>query len=158
MDLLDIFLDLLSKVAVGAVIAFIASYITIRLSLKRFHSEKWWEKKAEAYSAIIESLHNMKRYCDVEIDAKLLDRKLPEDRKNELLLKSGKAHDELKKRIDIGQFVISEKAVAQLIEFEKVYMKASDAQSWYEHLEERWVAIDDTLKRMRDIAKADLRG
>ena len=50
---MDTFLNLLSQITVGAIIAIVASYITVQLSLRPFYSEKWWEKKAEAYAAIL---------------------------------------------------------------------------------------------------------
>jgi hypothetical protein len=39
------------------------------LSLRRFYREKWWERKIAAYTAIMESLHHMKRDLDVSYDA-----------------------------------------------------------------------------------------
>ena len=42
------------------VIAMLASLVTVHLSLWRFHREKLWEKKLEAYTAIIKSLHHLK--------------------------------------------------------------------------------------------------
>jgi len=158
MNLSDTLIDLIPKIVVGAITAVIASYITVRLSLKRFYSEKWWEKKAEAYSAIIESLHHMKRYFDDVLEAEMSARKMPEDRKQELAQKSSKAHDELKKRIDIGHFVLSKEAVAELAAFEKAYLSVQDNPNWFEFLEMSWATINNTLKRMRDIAKADLQG
>ena len=46
------------------VIALVTAYVTVRLSLKQFYSQRWWEKKAEAYSAIIHSLYQMKAYVE----------------------------------------------------------------------------------------------
>ena len=162
METSDPLLDLLSKIAIGAVIAIVASIITAiitaRLALRRFYSEKWWEKKAEAYSAIIESLHHMKRYYDEELHAAMAGREVPEDREKVLVEESRKAHDELKKRIDIGQFVLSEEAVVELAAFEKALKNATNTQIWSEYIIASRDAIDDTLQRMRSIARADLKG
>jgi hypothetical protein len=155
---MDALLDLSLKIAVGAATAFIASYITVRLSLKRFYSQKWWEKKADAYSAIIESLHHMKRYFGEELDAIYESRELSEDHETELKRKAEKSHDELRKRADMGHFVLSEEAVAQLATFEKKYNEARDADSWHDFMEYCWAATDTALNRMRDIAKTDLKG
>ncbi len=155
---MDTFLELSSQIAVGGITAVIASYITVRLSLRRFYSEKWWEKKAEAYSAILEALHYMKRHFDENLDAEMMAREIPEDRMQDLQEKFQKAFDELTKRIDIGQFVLSDEAVAELSSFQKAYDKASEAESWDQYLEKSWVAINNALTRMRTVAKTDLKG
>ncbi len=63
------------------VTAVIASWIAARLSLKRFVSEKWWKKKAEAYAAILESLHYLKRDFEKDLDATQTGREVPENRR-----------------------------------------------------------------------------
>ena len=45
-------------------ISVLVAIITVKLSLKKFRSEKWWEKKVEVYSKIIDALHHLKNYCD----------------------------------------------------------------------------------------------
>ena len=94
---MDTVLKIASQVADGAITAVIASYVTVRLSLRRFYSEKWWEKKAEAYAAILEALHYMKRCFDEDYEAEVAGREVPEERKKELHEKYHSADDELKK-------------------------------------------------------------
>lgn len=43
------------------------SYLTVYFALRRFRSERWWDRKADAYSRIIESLHHMTVYCEMEL-------------------------------------------------------------------------------------------
>lgn len=49
-------------------IAVVTAWFTVRFSLKQFYSQKWWEKRWEAYVTIIECLHHMKRLFSVEIE------------------------------------------------------------------------------------------
>ena len=155
---MDTFLELSSQIAVGGITAVIASYLTVWLSLRRFYSEKWWEKKAEAYSTTLDALHYMKRFFDENLNAQMMHRGLPEDRNQDLNKKFHKAYDELKKRIDIGQFVLSDEAVAALSAFQTEYNKAKDAESLVEYFDESWGATEHALKQMRAIARADLKG
>src|SRR5438094_5124193 len=46
----------------GLFIAAVTSILTVRLALWRFHSEKWWERKAELYSRLMEALFDMHSY------------------------------------------------------------------------------------------------
>jgi hypothetical protein len=43
----------------GLLIAIVTSFLTVRLAVWRFHSEKWWEKKAEIYAKLLEALFDM---------------------------------------------------------------------------------------------------
>jgi hypothetical protein len=44
----------------GIVVAITTSLIAVKLALRRFYSEKWWEQKLSAYTRIIEALSQMK--------------------------------------------------------------------------------------------------
>jgi hypothetical protein len=54
---------------IAASLAFAASIIATVVSiynarLRRFVSERWWERKADAYTRIVESLSALVDYCD----------------------------------------------------------------------------------------------
>ena len=57
------------RISVAIVTAIVASWITLQFARKRFVSEKLWEKRAEAYGAILEALHDMKRTYDEDLNA-----------------------------------------------------------------------------------------
>ena len=44
-------------------VAIITAMLTSKLSLKRFYSQRWWERKSNNYTSILESLHHMKKFC-----------------------------------------------------------------------------------------------
>ena len=46
----------------GVIVSIITAYVTVQLSMKQFYSQRWWEKKAEAYSHIIEHLSYLQFY------------------------------------------------------------------------------------------------
>jgi len=54
----DIFIYLISAL----IVSIITAYLTVKFSIKQFYSQKWWEKKAEAYSNIIEKLSYLQYY------------------------------------------------------------------------------------------------
>ncbi len=60
--------DLVIKYLPSLIIAIITAIITVHLSLRRFHSEQWWVRKADSYSKIVESLHEIKTYCEDQIE------------------------------------------------------------------------------------------
>ena len=52
------------KFLVGIAIAILSSFITVRLSLARFRSEKWWEKKVTSYEKVIEAFYFSKKFTN----------------------------------------------------------------------------------------------
>jgi hypothetical protein len=48
----------------AAITASLAAWLTATLALRRFRSEKVWERKAEAYTATFQALHTMSRWYD----------------------------------------------------------------------------------------------
>ncbi len=77
---------------------------------------------------------------------------------DELKQKYHEASDELDKRIDIGQFILSEEAAAELSDLIKNLAKARDSDDWTDYIIRSYEATNNTLKRMRAIAKSDLKG
>ena len=52
----------------GSIVAAIVSaWITARLSLRKFYSEKQWERKFAAYSNIIEAMHHIREHADTNL-------------------------------------------------------------------------------------------
>ena len=51
------------------IIAVVAAVVTVRLSLSNFYSQKWWEKKAEVYFTLIESLGDIRHGIELELRA-----------------------------------------------------------------------------------------
>ena len=150
-------LGFLSQIVAGVVIAMVTAVVTVRLSLRSFYSERWWERKAEAYTAVIESLHHMKRYDDTMLELTYEGRELAEERKNELLERSQKAYDEFKRLMDVGSFVLAPDAMEELRTLEKEFRKAGNAQTWHDHLEISLAATQVCLDNLRQIGRKDLK-
>ena len=81
---------LLAQFLLSVFTAVVTSITTVWLSLRRFYSEKWWERKVAAYTAIIKSLHHMKRDIEENMSAEERGRELSEERKAELAKSIGK--------------------------------------------------------------------
>jgi hypothetical protein len=141
----------------GIVIAAVSSWITVQLSLKRFRSERWWERKAQAYEKIIGALHDSKAFADKHLEAEYSGRKIAEEKDKELRARSKVAHEEIEKAIDTGSFLLSDEALSRLKQYQKDMEKASDTQMWFEYLEGDLAATSNCLKDLIQIAKKDLR-
>jgi hypothetical protein len=48
----------LSSLLPSLIVGICTAIFSVRLALRRFHAERWWERKAEAYSQIEEALYS----------------------------------------------------------------------------------------------------
>lgn len=145
-----------STLASGVFIALVSSFVTVRLSLRKFRTEKWWERKADTYSKIIEALYQSKRFTDRHLGEAFGERTISEDHKSELLAAAHVASAEIERITNVGAFLLSEKAMARLAQYEKAQKHASDTRDWGEYLERDWEAVSTCLTDMIAIAKEDL--
>jgi hypothetical protein len=139
------------------IIAAITSWITVRLTLKQFYSQRWWERKAEAYTRIIEALYHVKNNLQRLLDATERGTEIQEDRRKELAFKSSESYEEIYKAEGIGAFVISKSASRILTELRSNLEKEKSVPSWYTYLDESLFYVNECLKELRIEAKRDLK-
>lgn len=72
-------MELFLKFLVGIAIASLSSWITVNLSLKRFRTEKWWEKKSEVYASLLGTLHDSKAFSEENIQALSKNKELTDE-------------------------------------------------------------------------------
>jgi hypothetical protein len=56
--------EFVSTLISNVFIALVSSLFAVYFSLRRFRSEKWWERRAETYERIIEALYHLRRLLD----------------------------------------------------------------------------------------------
>src|SRR3989442_842823 len=88
--------------AVGAV------YLTAQLALRKFYSEKWWERKANTYVQIIEALYDLLQYCEIKRADYGDGAGYSEEKLKEFSERYSRAYWEVKKATDIAFFVSPE--------------------------------------------------
>lgn len=138
-------------------VAVLSALLAARLALMRFRSEKWWERKLVAYTAIIESLHHLKEDFGNDIDAEMGLRQRPpkhSDEEKASIVRFRNARAELSKLADMGEFLISTQATAALQALERELNKSHD--QYFDHLESGYVAVRDCLTTIKPLARDDL--
>jgi hypothetical protein len=153
MDQLGSLLSFISSL----IVAVITANLTVRLALKRFYAEKWWERKATAYNSIIEALHHVREHADTNLHFSLTQRDLPEKSDQELTDKLETAMAELRKQLDVGDFLLSDEAVAAMNKLMNGLDKSTRTTCWQEHLQLKVDAVDSCLAEMRLMARKDLK-
>ena len=149
---MEIFLKILSGVAIAG----LSSWITVHLSLKRFRTEKWWEKKTQAYSNLLGVIHDAKAFAEKNLQAEYRSRELSEEEDKDLRAKSQAAEAEIYRAMDVGAFYFSQEAIECLKQYKKESSEAGQDNSWVLYLQEDLDATNKCLSAMIEIARKDL--
>ena len=91
-----------------------AAFFSARWAVRRAFEERWWARKEQAYSEIIEALHDLLRYSTFEADRYLSRDSGDHPKREEFAVRYGEAYWKVQKMTDIGAFVICEDA-AQIL-------------------------------------------
>ena len=156
-------MELVSQFAVPILIAVITSFVTVRLSVRAFSSQRWWERKADAYSSVINALSQELAEAWRILDAEerrqtgapdglpaLLGEAEARTRRREAQLRLHEAASE-------GAFFISESA-AKHLEKLRVALAGIDIPGGglYEHVDAEYTVLNTCLTAIRECARRDL--
>lgn len=150
-------LALLAGGAAGVAVlaAWLSARVTVRLSTRQFQSERWWERKADAYSALVHALHNMRGYVETLREVHAGDAAaFPED---QLRIQWRHGRDELARVASQHAFVIAGDAAEELTRLHGELRYGANGRPHAESLGGESDAIARTLTRVREIASRDLR-
>lgn len=150
---MDIFINIISGVAIAS----FSSWITVRLSLERFRTEKWWEKKAEAYSNLLGAIHDAKAFAEENLQALSRGRNLTDEEDVELRLRSKKSEADIYRSMDVGAFYFSQETLECLKKYKQASSEAGKDNDWILYLTEDFDSTDRCLKSMVEIARKDLK-
>ena len=147
----------LPGLATSLVIAVVTSLLTVRLALQRFRRERWWDRKAESYSRIVEALHGLVDFYEVSFDDHISHRERNEDQEAKMEAEFEQHRREVRKATGIGAFIISEKIAKVLSSLEKESHKnRREAQSSFEWYDSQTATFRKALLEVRRLAKEDL--
>lgn len=144
------------KLFIQASISIVAAFLAAWLSVRRFRDEKWWERKASAYSELIDALHKMKWRLSETYDAILEQRELSKEYSNELLHEFKLARQNVWRIADSSSFLVSPEVFKAAEEMEKGLSSAQIAESWFEHIDEQFAAVNKCLKQVKSIGTKEL--
>lgn len=152
-------LTVLVSLASGIIGAVLSAWLTARLALRRFYSEKKWEQKYAAYKDIIEAIHHIREHADTHLAFEGKELKIPEDGEARLDANLTGAMGDLRRHRDVGSFIISANAVAVInwlfAELDRSVAIGKE-RTFFEYCDYRVGAVDTALQRIREAAQRDL--
>lgn len=147
--------DTALTIVTGIVIAVVSTYLTFYLSLTKFRTERWWERKADAYLKIIDALHRSKALTENYLEAQEEGRVVSKEEDKKLTEDSKKAHKEINMAIEIGALLLSNEALKKLKQFQKRNIDLGRADL-YKYLENDLATTKSCFNELIEIAKKDL--
>ena len=155
LDPLVLILIVVGTIAASALSALLAARLTLRAAAAQFTSERWWERKADAYSALVHSLHAMRGYVQTLQD---LHAGTPGPMAEEhLKVQWRHGREELARAAAQHAFVIHTDAATELDRVAGALRFATNGRPHPESLPAEADAIEAGLRRIREIAARDLR-
>ncbi len=148
--------EFLLKVLPGIFTAIFASYLAAKWSLRKFYSEKWWERKDHAYVEIIDALYDLIQYCEIKQDDYGQGAGYSKEKETEFRQRYNQAYWKIKKVTDIGAFVVSPQAETILKELrDRPRLEWNENPPW-EIYEQDYKYYRDALNKIVQVAKDDL--
>jgi len=146
----------------AALLAFSASVLATSVAwyngrFRRFTEQRIWERKADAYTGIIDALSDLVYYHETHLRAAEEHRDLADSYKEEIDLHWRRGHAAVERAAAVGAFLISPKADAALRRMREESGKGVHPNDWYGGIESRYVATRDALKTVVAAAKADMK-
>jgi hypothetical protein len=131
--------------------------LTVRLALRRFHKEKWWEKKQEMYSSLLETLHHLKNYAAEHYEGQMNPDHITDEKREELTKDWKQFSREFAKLLDLASFHLSSEAVAVLDQYVKKKAEARKSDDIFDWIDGDLAAVTECLEELKKAAKRDLK-
>jgi hypothetical protein len=125
--------------------ALVGASVSGWFAYRRFLSEKWWDRKYQAYAETLEALNSIRDDLETNFDFHITNREIDEDRQKELSHAYRDGRRNVEKQRAIGGLVLSDESVAVLKEFERSMSQASGATDYFSHLDASLAATKDAI-------------
>jgi len=146
--------SLIISVLEGVIIAFLASIMTVRLSLHKYTSRKWWEAKERTYAKIIRTLSKILIRLRQQEGHYLGIDQLGDDERNEIYKEKKDYRREIENVAREGSFRISNGASNELRNLLKELDKGVSHP--IEGIDKEFRAVENCQEKILAEAKRDL--
>lgn len=151
-------LDSIFGFALQLILAAFTAYVAVRLSIRQFRSQHWYERQAEAYSKILEELGQLKYSFNEWVSEATGIKDLREEQSTELGKQYRAARAHLALVCETGAFVVSPATADALNELEKSLIEAWKLErNPIESLEEAYASTEQATRIVRQEAQKALK-
>jgi hypothetical protein len=137
--------------------SFIGAWLAARFALSRFYSEKVWERKTAAYTAIFDALHDMNRWYEEHILEFTHDTTVTPERAEQLGKESRAAEAALRHRLLSETWLIPDNIAGRIdLAFAELEV-AKRNTGWHDYLYGRGRTMSTLIADLQRMTRQDLR-
>lgn len=148
-------LQMAQALGLPIIVAVLSAWLTTRLSLSRFYSEKVWDRRAAAYTVMFDALHDMRRWFDAHLEARGRGGDVSDEQSGKLREAYQTAKAKLVKQLGSETWLISDACQERIIKMEQdLDIQSTDFQVV---LDDGWIAIHSAIIDLRKMARSELK-
>lgn len=125
--------------------------------MKKFYTEKWWDRKEQAYTEIINALYDMVQFYKVYKEDYGQDDFISDERATDIRQKYSDGMRKLYRATDLATLYVSEDAAQELVRLRNREFLDRDSNPPWEVYELEYEYHNQTLVKLLIIAKKDLK-
>jgi hypothetical protein len=133
----------------------LSAWITYRLAFRRFRAEKSWERRADAYTKVVEALHDSLKFADTHLRHAEKGSDVPPEKDAVVRKAAQEGHDEIRRTADVGKLFLSSTALNRLARFAEESDNV-EAETWFDYLEKNYELTSMCLNEFVQLARQDL--
>jgi hypothetical protein len=138
------------------IVGLVSGLFALYCANRGFISQRWWERKADTYTRIIEGLWQILDYYKQRWEEIENSREISDERRKEILKQWRQGQREIKKVTEIGAFLVSDETIAALKKLWKKSEPVPDPDDWISQLENDYIATEACIDTVIKSAKKDL--
>lgn len=143
-------------VVVPLAVAVLTALVSVQLALRRFRAERWWERKAEAYTSILGALFDVQRSLRAETARIEEGREISQAYRDSLTEQARHGYSEIRLASVLGTFLFSAEAAARLATLVDEIDEQGYSLDPLERLFAELRSANGALEDLKTLAKDDL--
>ena len=147
---------ILTALIPALIVSVVTAYVTVRLSMKQFYSQRWWEKKAETYSRIIEQLTCLQYYFGERFDEGIGIKKLDNESEKKIFESYRQAKESITKAAAMGAYIVSDDTATALAKLLNELEGKNPIGDWVSDIDKYHRSVKECITKIREYAKVDL--
>lgn len=133
----------------------LSAIITVKLSIKQFRTQKWWELKANAYSNVLESLSYLQYYFSQWFDHSVGNIKISDAHQKELLNKYNSVIESVTK--SAATYILNDEASTALTKLIREVENKSFSHRMANDFDECCGLVNECINIVRENATKELK-
>lgn len=154
-------MDIATWVAIGSIatssaVAIAAVWLASKFAYRQAHIGRVWERNAEAYSEILEAMHEIEEWFRAELDDEFLGREVSEEVQAARNSEYHVARKILRRRIAREVWLLPKEAQQRIASMNTSMSVRQN--SWFEHLDTGLCQVRNAISDIAELAQRELIG